>query len=546
MSLPLGNTKTRTKLPTVLKTCDPFLVQKVLWPDTYFYKEQRDVVESVWQNRFTYVPAAQKMGKDYVAGFVMLVYFLTRHPCRIVNTSANDDHLVVLWAELEDWIARSRFPLLAKEGGNLYTKHREMRKTVGGKVHKKSYVKGMVAADDRIAAMGGHHVADPGDGVPRTLFLPDECSSVRAEYMSVAEPWAHRILCIGNTWDCPQTHFWRAGIERGNVEYEDKTRPGLYSKVIHIPADRSPNVRYALAEIAAGRKPSGRMIVPGPKDWYAYQEGLAKYDDIERCVKLDARFYVGKELRLFPPEWLTHARRLAIKYRGKRRKALAVGVDPAEGGDKTSLCAVDQLGVVELLSLQTPDTNQIPGLVVNFGLRHGVDPGNWVFDRGGGGKQHADRLRDLGFHVRTVAFGESPTHHPRPETVQYDTRVEDMEQRGAYVNRRAEMYGRLSAAVDPGVRVGEDELGRAVFSKPGFAIPGEYDALFQQLGPIPKLYDGEGKLRLPPKHKKDAKSKEVTLTELIGHSPDEADSLVLAYYGMVEDPLVTEVGGAAV
>lgn len=514
---------------------DPLALQRAFWPQYNFYQEQREIVLSVRDNKYTYAPAAQKMGKDFIAGFIPVWFFLTRSPCRVVITSAKEGHLDVVFAEINKFINTCRFPLLAKEGGPLLVKYHNIRKLVNGKVCGTSYIKGMVAADDSIAAMGGHHVPT-WDDTPHTLFLGDECSSMNSEYEEKARPWAHRLFFIGNCWDCD--NVWRKGVDKGDEPYKDPDLKGIYSKVIRIPADRSPNVRLAQAEIAAGKKPSRRVLIPGLKTWDEYNTDLDKLDAILKTVCLEARFYVGKELRLFPPEWLTHARRLAIKYRGKRRKAKSVGVDPAEGGDKTSLCAVDELGVVELLSLQTPDTSVIPGLVINFGQRHGIDSSCWVFDRGGGGKQHADRLRDMGFPVRTVAFGESPTHHPRPETVQYGTRVEDLEQRGAYLNRRAEMFGRLSDAMDPGVQL-ED----GTWTKPGFAMPGEYTPLFDQLQHFPKLYDGEGKLRLPPKHKKDAKSKEKTLTELIGHSPDEADSLALAYYGMVEDPLYSEVGG---
>jgi hypothetical protein len=51
---------------------------------------------------------------------------------------------------------------------------------------------------------------------------------------------------------------------------------------------------------------------------------------------------------------------------------------------------------------------------------------------------------------------------------------------------------------------------------------------------MPLLYDREGRMRLPPKHRASAGagSKERSLEEIIGHSPDEADSLVLAVYAL--------------
>ena len=68
----------------------------------------------------------------------------------------------------------------------------------------------------------------------------------------------------------------------------------------------------------------------------------------------------------------------------------------------------------------------------------------------------------------------------------------------------------------------------------GFGIPTKFPALRQQLAPIPIQYDGEGKIVLPPKYKKDRNSTQITLTELIGHSPDEADALALAVYGLTK------------
>lgn len=524
---------------------DPLALQAACWPHVYFYREQREVLRSLVENRYTWVPAAQKMGKDFVAGFACVWFFLTRWPCRVVTTSAKDEHLDVLWGEINAFVNSARhpdgtpIPLLAKEGGPLIVKHHEVNRVVRGKKCPKSYVKGMVAGDDSMAAMGGHHVPTMS-AVPHTMFLGDECSSVTDEYEEKARPWAQRLFFIGNTWECD--NFWRKGVERGDVPHGDESRPGLYSKVIRIPAEASPNVRVNLAMERAGRRPDGRMVMPGVKPWFEYQDDLRHLDPIQQTVCLHARFYVGKELRLFPQEWLTLARRLAIKYRGRKRRAKAIGVDPAEGGDKTAICVVDELGVIDLVALQTPNTAVIKGMVINLGTKYGVPAWNWVFDRGGGGKQIADELKEAGYPVRTVAFGEAPTHHPRPETVQYDVRVEDLESRGAYVSRRAEMYGRLSDAMNPERR---GEAGADPENDVSFSIPGEYTALFDQLQHFPKLYDGEGKLRLPPKHKKDAKSKskEKSLTELIGHSPDEADALVLAYYGMVEDPLYSEASG---
>jgi hypothetical protein len=150
---------------------------------------------------------------------------------------------------------------------------------------------------------------------------------------------------------------------------------------------------------------------------------------------------------------------------------------------------------------------------------YNVDPRNILFDRGGGGKQHADRMRKMGFKVRTVAFGETIKSEDRYRFRTKNQRKADDDEVYVYKNRRAEMYGLLRERMHPS-------------SEAPFAIPKEYTELRRQLAPLPLLYDGEGRVILPPKNKANPDSKILTLKELLGCSPDEADSLVLAVFGM--------------
>lgn len=200
---------------------NPFNLAKVLWPQVYFYDRQREIIQSVQENIETYVVAGNKLGKDFVSAFIALWFFLTRTPCRIITTSAKDDHLSVLWGEIGWFIRESAYPLDSKQGGPLIIHHQEIKRSMGWGNHRQacplSYLKGMVANDQSIAAMGGHH-ADPKvpDGIPHTLLIADECSSVPDEYYKVAIPWARRVLAIGNAWECE--NFFRKAIEAGDLE----------------------------------------------------------------------------------------------------------------------------------------------------------------------------------------------------------------------------------------------------------------------------------------------------------------------------------------
>jgi hypothetical protein len=336
------------------------------------------------------------------------------------------------------------------------------------------------------------------------------------------------------------------------------------------------------------------ILLPGVLTWEEYQHRRATWDAVRQCIGLDAEFWLGAELLLFPPDWLTASEQWANELiaSGVQRIAKAIGIDPAEGGDKTSMCAIDELGIIELVSRKTPNTDDVPREAVAFMRKHGVSAENVCFDRGGGGKQHADRLRASGFSVRTVGFGEAPMldlrrggKHP------FDQRKEFVDERLAYATRRVEMYWETSALVDitrttvtgGGTPVtspqADRNAGSALFKRStsalgakynpsnclqqvlsgqgriSFAIPSSFTSvrcekhgtgcLRAQLAVMPKQYK-EGKCVMPPKdrpsHLKRTSQAERTLVEMIGHSPDESDSLVLAVHAFLHKPIRTTAG----
>jgi len=520
---------------------DPLELKNYLWPDVVFAPYQEDIVYSVEDNVETYVVASNEAGKDFVAGFIVLWYFLTRWPCRIVTTSAKEAHLRVLWGEISKFIRISTIPLAVDQGGMLVLNHQDIRKVYKGKLCSTSYIIGLVASEDTVASMGGHHAAPPtleeaNDGVPRTLWVADEASSIPDRYYPIVVPWAKRLLIFGNAWQCES--FFRRGIDGGDVKDE---RGGKYfRKMLRVTAEDSPNVKYARAQIAAGLEPTGEVIIPGIKTWHTLQRDLVLYDEKQKCVSLNAQFYTGPELYLFPPAWLDRAHELYEQLLRDRTKrvAKAIGVDPGEGGANSSQCAVDGRGIIELESHLTPDTTDVVKFLKAFIQSHRVKPEDVAIDRGGGGKQHADTMRLHGYNVRTVAFGEAISVEVKRAKTLFPEKREVREERYAYVNRRAQMFHELSLLLDP-------------THGHGFAIPGPhrgevYKRLRHQLSKILKQYDENGRIMLPPKHRKPGQeeTKQKTLVELIGASPDEADSLVLACFAMNHKPIVSYAGAA--
>lgn len=374
---------------------DPIAFAKKFWPHVYFYSKQREAIYSFLENNETVIPAGNKLGKDFVAGFLCVYFFLTRNPVRVVTTSAKDDHLRVLWGEINNFIATANVALDVRKGGPLLVNHQDIRKIVGGEKDPKSYMIGLVAGPDSMAAMQGHHIAQTGDGIPRTAFFCDESSSVDNEYWKMASTWANRAFIFGNPWPCQ--NFFADKVEGGDVK---KPRgQGLITKVIEIGAYDSPNVRYALAEIEKGLPVSDKVLVPGVKTYEELEQNLQAWDALQISVSVHGKFYKGAEIMFFPQEWLDAAAARARQLHGVKRVATAIGCDPGEGGDNTAWCVGDELGIIDMVSEKTPNTAKIKHMTIALAARHGVPPESWLFDAGGGGRQITDQLREMGYNV---------------------------------------------------------------------------------------------------------------------------------------------------
>lgn len=185
-----------------------------LWPDVRFYKQQRLIIESVEHNDETFVAAGNMLGKDFVAAFISLWFFLSRHPCRVVTTSADNAQLEkVLWGEIRRFIQTARYPLDHLKGGPLVINHQHIRKVVAGQVCGLSYLIGRVAAKGE--GMLGHHLPRGPEGAPRTLMVIDEASGVDDMTYERSDTWSHRKLVIGNPFPC-QNFFFKS-IKGGDI-----------------------------------------------------------------------------------------------------------------------------------------------------------------------------------------------------------------------------------------------------------------------------------------------------------------------------------------
>lgn len=481
---------------------DVFRLQADFWPGVTLYSRQVEIIRSALTRRETHVPAGNKLGKDFVAGLLALSCFVLCEAkgitCRIVTTSVAGHHLAVLWGEVGRFITTASAPLLHEKGGTLVLNHQELRRASEREARNPlNYVVGLVSAKGE--GLAGHH-AD------FTMLIGDESSSLDDQVHEMGQGWAKHMLFLGNPNPCQ--NFWRKACQ------ELKAVPGGCDGErarIQVRAEDSPNVVHR------------RTVWPGVLSWEEYQYRRKHWEVQRQCVGLDAEFYEGAEVLMFPPAWLNaSAARAAELTRPGKGLPRAIGCDPGEGGAETCWVVADLLGVLDVVALKTPDTAVIPARTVALMRQHDVPPERVIFDRGGGGQQHADALRRQGLPVRTVGFGEAVTPDPRHGRTRLAERRAQREERYAYFNMRACLYGQLRQALDPG-----REDGGAVF-----AIPAKYAELRRQLAPVPLTFDAEGRLKLLPKNRRQG-SKERCMADIVGCSPDQSDALCLAYHALL-------------
>jgi hypothetical protein len=309
----------------------------------------------------------------------------------------------------------------------------------------------------------------------------------------------------------------------------------FFRKCIKIRAADSPNVicgdglRMRHPDWPSEQVELESFVIPGVVPWAEYHLNRRVYDPAQACVSLDAEWYEGPELKMFPAEVLARAQTCADGLRGAYRRAKAMGIDPGEGEAETVWCVLDELGVIELLAMKTKDTSEIPRQTLALMRKYGLKPEQVCLDRGGGGKQIADQLRSQGFPVRTVAFGETILPEVKRTGVKsfFKDRIEVREDKSVYFNRRAEMYF---------------EMGLAFAEPNNFALPRQYGELHRQLSLIPRRYDSEGKGKLPPKNRV-GDGKTECLVDIMGCSPDQADALCVAGHCLWHEPRKLRAGG---
>lgn len=333
-------------------------------------------------------------------------------------------------------------------------------------------------------------------------------------------------------------------VNEGEIRLERKEHPGQISRCVGFSAESPekaegwhqqgsphPNLLYVIDEAKAVQdgifqsmercQPSRVILVssPGGRSGYFYEtftKNAARWktftvtafdcphitnESIDRLIQeygenhplirssIYAEFIDGDsgDWRVFKAEhWQAAVNSPPEEQR--QDEAMIVGLDFAAGGDETVMVFRRGNRVHRMSKWKEQDTMAGVGRIINELRRENVDPRNVYADAGGLGASMCDRLRENGFDVVRVNFGDKAIRQDR------------------YVSRGAEMWMRFGLMMERK----EIVLG-----------PVKHDeVLLYQFLNRTVLAKSDGKIRLETKD--ELRNRGVS-------SPDRADAMVLAF-----------------
>lgn len=405
------------------------------------WSKQRDVMESVRDNRITACRSCHAIGKSTIAAATAL-WFTTVFPRSIVLTTATSGRQVfgILWREIHALARRA-----AKRG-----------RPLGGHLTQTKlsfaedwWVWGFTAKDYDATTFQGFHA-------PAVLVIVDEAAGVPApvwEGLDSAISSGHaRMLAIGNPTD--------GGGDFGRMFHSTNSA----AHPISVSAFDSPNFTtfgITLEDIRQGVKaesgpwkdkltgplPYPQLIAPQwvREKWLSWCGGRKEGENDPRWqARVLGRFPEGGDLAVIPLSWVEEA---VARWEGVAKTdwsdRVRVGVDVARFGDDHTTRAFFHVGqgVREVRLAPKLDTMATTGLVLDdvhelekpnpvTGKRYEVEAVRVDADGLGAG------VYDRGREQKGSLFVE----------MRSGTRANDPER---YANRRAEWWWQLREALDP-------------------------------------------------------------------------------------------------
>ncbi len=216
---------------------------------------------------------------------------------------------------------------------------------------------------------------------------------------------------------------------------------------------------------------------------------------LDWTIFYDCKFPIlGPEDALIPKDWIQNA----VEQKGCEGEYKQAGVDVARfGGDKTVYIFREGGKVSAIEVAEQMDTMEVVGWVSGFMERD--KPEITSVDVIGIGSGVYDRLFELEKHeVYPLNVGAGST---------------GVEEKEKFQNLRAEVFWNLRVLFRP------DKKGQSQISIP------DDDGLIKELQEIRYKYSSERKIKIEPK---------AEMKKRLGHSPDKADALALAFFNLTD------------
>jgi hypothetical protein len=332
----------------------------------HLWSKQRDICESVRDNRYTAVPSCHDAGKSFVSSRLIAWWIATRPPGQafVVSTAPTFAQVrAILWREIGK----------AHKKGRLAGRVNQTEWHLNGELV--GY--GRKPADHDQSAFQGIHakyvlaVIDEACGVPKDLFDAVD-TIVTNEHC--------RVVAIGNP-DDPTAHF------------EKVCRPASGWNVVPIDGYDTPNLSGE--DVPEDLKP---LLLS--KTWVEERKQRWGEDSALYTAKVRGRFPEDAEDSIIPLSWVRRAQRRWADSEAVG-KPTRVGVDVARGGaDQSAIAIRHGRRIDRIVRLDRDDTTILVGDVIKY-----AQGAQAVVDVIGVGSGPLDQLKAKGHPV--VAFNAS-------------------------------------------------------------------------------------------------------------------------------------------
>jgi hypothetical protein len=433
----------------------------------FVWSVQREILESVRDNRRTAVPGAHKFGKTFIAGRI-ICWWIDSHPlgtAKVLSTSRRGQQLKsTLWKEV------GRVHTAANLPGRLNQTEWWVETRKGAKEELVAF--GAKPADDDPSALHGHHERFVLVLIDEACYIPDPLWDALDPYLANPDS---RIACFGNP-DDPHTRF------------QQVCKPGSGWNVIQIGFDRTPN----FTEEKVPENLQSMLISPV---WVEEKKRSWGETNPLYISKVLGQFPDTSEGGLIPISWVRAAQDRSLPS----SQPVELGVDVGGGGDANVICLRRGPVARVIKEDHVPDTMQTLGNVM--AALSDTRATTAKIDNIGIGAGAYDRARE-------IARDESklPTIRNRAKLVKaVDVRKSAASDPERFQNIRAEMFWEL----------------RDRFEEGSIDIDPNDEDLAAQLVEIRFGRGSQGRIKM--------ESKEDMQRRGVG-SPNRADALALAMY----------------